>query len=127
VRTSYILVRSPNVPAATNYSEYEPLLRSDFFYSCGYCSTAESEAVALGFETEHYVPIAADPSLEHVYDNLIWACQHCNDKKGAWHPPPEAAAAGHLFFRPDRHDPTEHFKIKGVLVEGLTPMPKILL
>lgn len=76
-----------------SYKRYEPELREDFHYICGYCG--KSEAVTKsGFEIDHFVPQKLVEGLKDCYDNLVYSCFICNRKKGSkW--PTEDIAISH--------------------------------
>lgn len=114
------LVRRSVVPAGFQYTEYKPYLRNDFFHSCAYCTTTESEAQAIRFTIDHYVPQNADTTLVHEYTNLMYACDECNQRKGDRHPPPAAQTAGYRFFRPDFDIFSDHFRLglSGIVVDS---------
>jgi hypothetical protein len=112
-----LVVRSSVAPGKP-YKEYRQYLRHDFFFSCAYCTMAESEAQAIRLTIDHYEPRKARPKLENVYDNLMYACDECNKRKGDRCPPSEARANGHRFFRPDQDVREEHFQRSGIRVEA---------
>lgn len=120
VTDSRVLVTRSDVPKGKEYKEYKQYLRYDFFYSCAYCSISEAEAMAIRLVIDHYEPRKARPELEHVYDNLMYACDECNSRKGDRSPPIKARAAGHKFFRPDHDIHEEHFTKTGVRLESKT-------
>jgi hypothetical protein len=110
------VVRS-DVPAGLPYKSYGPYLRKDFWFSCAYCTTMESEATAARMLIDHYEPQKAHPELANVYTNLMYACEPCNSRKSDRCPPPEARKDGHRFFRADEDRRLEHFAYNGVRVE----------
>lgn len=114
------LVTRTNVPAGLQYSEYRPYLRYDFFHSCAYCTSTESEAQAIRFTIDHYEPREAKPDLVNVYTNLMYACDECNQRKGDRSPPPDAQSAGYRFYRPDKDRFSDHFRIglSGIVIES---------
>lgn len=112
-----LVERSTNVPAADDYHEYRELLRYDFLHSCAYCTTMESEGGAVRFAIDHYEPVSARPELKVAYDNLFWACDECNLRKGDLTPPPKARGAGIRFFRVDQDIADDHFRLDGVLLK----------
>lgn len=65
-----------------NYGSYREWLRDEFTFRCTYCLTRERWSAALGFDIDHFVPQAFDPSLRCTYDNLLYLCHRCNLKKG---------------------------------------------
>jgi hypothetical protein len=78
----------------------------------------EAEAQAIRFTIDHYEPRCARPDLINEYDNLMWACDECNLRKGDWYPPPAARADGHRYFRPDQDVYNEHFERHGYLLKS---------
>ncbi len=111
-KKSQLVVRS-TVPVRKNYSDYREFLRYDFFFSCAYCTIAESEAQAIRMTIDHYEPRNARPDLENTYDNLMYACDECNKRKGDRSPPPDARANGFRFMRSDQDFRDEHLECKG--------------
>ena len=118
------LTRSVVPPTGLRYGEYRQHLRRDFYYSCAYCTMAETESHGMGFEIDHYEPRTAAPHLEDDYGNLLYACETCNNMKGDRCPPPKARADGHPFFRPDQDIYDEHFQTRNSLVESETNVGK---
>ena len=114
-----MIVRSA-VPAGLPYRQYKRYLRHDFYYSCAYCTTMESEATAIRMVIDHYEPVVCAPALANDYNNLMYACEPCNLLKSDRFPPAAAQAEGHRFFRPDLDVRLEHFRFNGVLVESDT-------
>ena len=112
-----LVVRS-NPPQGENYNEYKEILRYDFFYTCAYCTMMEAEAAAVRFTIDHYEPTSAQPDLENEYNNLMYACDPCNTRKGDRYPPPAARAEGVRFFRPDEDVHSHHFELTGKRLRG---------
>ncbi len=85
---------------------YREYLRVDFWYSCAYCTMAESEGGA--YQIDHFVPQAAGGSSD--YGNLMYSCDECNRFKSAYSPPDDTTQArGLRFVRPDQDHPREHY------------------
>lgn len=114
------LVARSDVSPGRPYKEYRQYLRRDFFFSCAYCTMSESEAQAIRMTIDHYEPRKARPDLENAYENLMYACDECNRRKGDRYPPSEARTSGHRFFRPDEDIRDEHFERNGIRVEPKT-------
>lgn len=110
-----LVVRS-EVPAGRPYNDYKQPLRRDFFHSCAYCTMSEAEAQAVRFTIDHYEPRGARPDLTNSYENLMWACDECNRRKGDRFPPDEARKQGYRFFRPDEDIYLEHFHREGMRI-----------
>jgi len=116
---SALVVRSA-VPADKPYKEYRPFLRRDFLFSCAYCTMSEAEAQAIRMTIDHYEPRSSRPDLENVYENLMYACDECNLRKGDRCPPSSARANGHRFFRPDSDRRSDHFVANGIRLDPRT-------
>jgi len=84
----------------------------------------ETEAHGIAFEIDHYEPKRGAPHLENDYDNLMYACQPCNNLKGDRCPPSEARAEGHRFFRPDQDIYDDHFQLKDRRLDSETNVGK---
>jgi HNH endonuclease len=78
----------------------------------------EAEAAAVRFTIDHYEPTSARPDLENEYNNLMYACDPCNTRKGDRYPPLAARAEGVRFFRPDEDVHSDHFELTGVRLKG---------
>ncbi len=66
-----------------NIAEFRPWLRDEFTFRCVYCLEREQWVNTIGhFQGEHFLPVAARPDLELVYDKLLYACHACNSLKG---------------------------------------------
>lgn len=118
---AHLVARVAPDPKLSTYSAYRQLLRRDFWYSCGYCTIGETEARAIGFEIDHYLPVKIRPDLEHDYNNLIYSCERCNNYKRVKMPTATQCQRGFRFFRPDCDEWLEHFDAAGLEVKGRTP------
>jgi hypothetical protein len=78
---------------------------------------SEAEASAIRFTIDHYEPLSARPELVRDYQNLMYACDECNRRKGNLTPPQAAREQGVHFFRPDNEVRGDHFRLNGVLLE----------
>ena len=84
VHGSKIISRRNGVPYQTDYRNYTPDLRKDFYYICGYCGKHEMVS-HNGMEPDHFVPDNIDHSRQCDYSNLVYSCFTCNRKKsGKW-------------------------------------------
>ena len=99
------------VDQVKHYNESAGQLRTDFLYSCAYCTITEAEAAGINFTIDHYRPRRSHPELEKSYDNLMYCCRSCNSYKGDRDPPQAAQASGVRFFRPDQDVRHEHFTL----------------
>ena len=107
--------RKHNPRYRTNKS-YKPVLRDEFNRQCIYCRQPEFFNLA-GFGVEHYKPKEKFPELEWEYDNLFYACNCCNSRKGeSW--PTETQLRNNVFVpNPCEHIMFEHLKFAGAKVE----------
>lgn len=114
-----IVSRSP-VSAGSRYDAYRKELRYDFVWSCAYCSRAEGEVQAVGFEIDHYRPRKAGGTDD--YGNLYWACRSCNRDKSAF---VSAAPPDHRrLIRVDQEHPAAHLSLAhdAVRIEAVSPV-----
>jgi len=114
------VVRTKELPVGSPYQEYRQYLRRDFWYACAYCTMTESEAEAIRFTIDHYEPQSVKPELNDVYENLMYACDECNKRKGSLCPSEEMRREGKRFFRADQDLRGEHFELEGSKVKGKT-------
>lgn len=119
VANKKLVVRS-DVPKGLPYKDYLQHLRPDFFFSCAYCTIAESEAMAIRFMIDHYEPRRARPDLLNEYGNLMYSCNQCNVLKGPRAPTEEQRAKGYRYFRPDEDVYGDHFIKSDLRVEYKT-------
>lgn len=80
----------------------------------------EAEASAIRFTIDHYEPQNARPDLVNAYDNLMYACDECNTRKGDRCPHEDARKAGFRFFRADQDVYGDHFTLVGRRIEAKT-------
>jgi hypothetical protein len=65
-----------------DYESYRDWLRDEFLFRCVYCLHREQwYDRGATFNIEHFVPVAADPSGNLVYANLLYSCATCNNAK----------------------------------------------
>lgn len=102
-----LVVRTTSVPTFATYSSYKDYLRVDFWFACAYCSLAEAEARAVGFQIDHYDPRAV---FRDAYENLYWACQPCNRFKSDLKPLTSIPFAE--IIRIDHEDPDQHLQLE---------------
>lgn len=109
-------------PHCTDYQDYGPWLRRDFWFSCAYCTLTECEAGGVTFGVDHYHPKSKHPDLETVYENLMYCCSFCNSFKGDREPSSGAQAKGVRLYRPDTDVAEEHFGLNGRRLEPKSPI-----
>lgn len=92
------------------------MLRDEFNRQCIYCRQPEFFNYE-NFGVEHYKPKKVFPELEWEYDNLFYARNCCNSRKGeSW--PTKAQIANNAFIpNPCEHIMIEHLKFHGATVE----------
>lgn len=112
-KAAELVVRS-DVEPGLEYREYLQPLRYDFFYACAYCNICETEAQAIRFTIDHYEPQKSRPDLVDAYNNLMYCCTVCNERKGDRSPPESARVESYRFFRPDQDIFHLHFEMRGI-------------
>lgn len=92
------------------------MLRVEFNRQCIYCRQPEFFKYE-NFGVEHYKPKKFFPELEWEYDNLFYACNCCNSRKGeSWST--EVQLRNNVFVpNPCDHIMFEHLKFDGETVE----------
>jgi hypothetical protein len=66
----------------SEYRRYRPWLRDEFDFRCVYCLARERwHKGEYGFQVDHVIPQTEAPSRALDYDNLVYACQTCNEMK----------------------------------------------
>ena len=60
---------------------YRSWLRDEFAFRCAYCLRREQWDRSLSMEVEHFQPTSQSPDQRLTYDNLLYACPHCNRAK----------------------------------------------
>ena len=77
--------------------------------------------MGIRFTIDHYEPQSSRADLLNHYDNLLWACDPCNDHKGPDCPDPSLRDRGYRYFRPDQDKSSDHFELTSDLfVSGKT-------
>jgi hypothetical protein len=64
------------------YRQYQPWLEDEFCFRCVYCLKRVVWHPTDVWAIDHLVPREEAPELETDYDNLVFACQFCNLRKG---------------------------------------------
>lgn len=106
------IVRSQNPPLHGNYKKYKPYLRIDFLRRCAYCHMPEIRfGGSRNFAVEHFQPKKLFPTLRSDYSNLYYACNTCNDFKGAHWPTEEEWNQGRTFVDPCLTAMSDHIDI----------------
>lgn len=71
-------------PTGQNWSEHKPDLREDFNSHCGYCGSYDGYRHTY-FEVDHFIPKSLFEKQGVIaycqYDNLVYSCKFCNNKK----------------------------------------------
>lgn len=66
-----------------DYRDYFPWLQDEFMFRCVYCLKRQVWAPTDIWSVEHIVSQADDPNRECDYENVVLACQFCNQYKSA--------------------------------------------
>jgi hypothetical protein len=76
------LVRRHLPVGYADYASFRPWLRDDFNFRCVYCLRREQWGRMSGeFEMDHFLPVTQYPDQATEYDNLLYACSTCNNRK----------------------------------------------
>ena len=65
-----------------DYHSYRPWLEDEFTFRCVYCLKRIVWAPSEIFAIDHLISLDEAPHRECDYDNLVFACQFCNQQKG---------------------------------------------
>jgi hypothetical protein len=63
------------------YESYRPWLEDEFCFRCIYCLNRKVWAPTNIWAIDHLISQDEAPHLECEYDNLVFACQFCNQQK----------------------------------------------
>ena len=75
-------VRRHGPSGYSDHESYRPWLRDDFTFRCVYCLARERwHKGQYGFQVDHVIPQSEAPSRALDYDNLVYACETCNEMK----------------------------------------------
>lgn len=71
-------------PIGEKWSEHKPDLQEDFNFHCGYCGSYDGYRHTY-FEVDHFIPKSLFKIKGRIglcqYDNLVYSCKFCNNKK----------------------------------------------
>lgn len=71
-------------PTGNNWSVHKPDLREDFHKHCAYCGSYDGHSHTW-FEVDHFIPKSLFIKTGNIglcqYDNLVYSCKFCNNKK----------------------------------------------
>lgn len=65
----------------SSYESYRPWVEDEFYFRCIYCLNRKVWAPTNIWAIDHLVSQDEAPELECEYDNLVFACQFCNQQK----------------------------------------------
>jgi hypothetical protein len=65
------------------FDSYRPWVEDEFYFRCIYCLNRKVWSPTNIWSIDHLVPQDEAPELECEYDNLVFACQFCNQQKKA--------------------------------------------
>lgn len=139
-----LLVRRHGPAGYADYESYRDWLRDEFCFRCVYCLRREIWTIRLGgFQLDHFIPQAHDPSRALDYDNLVYACNTCNTIKAKEVPPNPAQLAygncirvngdgtiewllpqGRSLIRRLRLDGPDHTRFRRLIIETLQSLWK---
>lgn len=109
------------------YQTYKKHLRQEFAKQCVYCRMPDGTRGSEAFGVDHYKPQGLFPQLVVDYDNLFYACNACNSRKGDYWPSPDESARGVFVPNPCDHKMASHVRYKAGRVEGRSVAGKWLI
>ena len=65
----------------STYASYRPWVEDEFYFRCIYCLNRKVWAPTNIWAIDHLISQDDAPELECEYDNLVFACQFCNQQK----------------------------------------------
>jgi len=65
----------------STYESYRPWLEDEFSFRCIYCLNRKVWSPTNIWAIDHLISQDEAPELECEYDNLVFACQFCNQQK----------------------------------------------
>jgi hypothetical protein len=65
----------------SSYESYRPWLEDEFYFRCIYCLNRKVWSPTNIWAIDHLISQDEAPDLECEYDNLVFACQFCNQQK----------------------------------------------
>lgn len=98
------------------YRQYKPALQQEFGRVCIYCRTPDGSKGADSFGVEHYRPKTKFPALATSYENLFYACNTCNRRKGDYWPSAAELKDRRFVPNPCDHVMFDHIRFQGVNV-----------
>jgi hypothetical protein len=72
---------------------------------------------ADNFGVDHYKPRSLFEHLSSHYDNLFYACNTCNRRKGDYWPSPDDLEAKRFVANPCDHRMADHLRFRGIEVQ----------
>ncbi len=106
-------------PAYTSYQSFKKVLRVEFNGQCVYCCMPDGPKTPAAFGVDHYKPKGKPEfaRLSTLYENLFYACNACNSRKGKHWPTDEQWDRGEFIPNPCDHIMFEHLRYHVAKVE----------
>lgn len=98
-------------------ARYKPALQVEFERKCVYCRAPDTVRGSESFGVDHYRPKGKFPGLATAYENLFYACNACNSRKGAYWPRPREQST-RFVPNPCDHEMFRHLRFQGAEVEA---------
>lgn len=99
------------------YRRYKPALRVEFERKCVYCRLPDGVKGEAAFGVDHYEPQSKAPQRASEYENLFYACNDCNRRKGDFWPDPPQQQKGIFIPNPCQHVMFKHLRYVGAKVD----------
>lgn len=119
-------IRSGHPGSYRDASRYKPALRIEFERKCVYCQAPDTVRGYDAFGVDHYRPKKRFPAQATAYDNLFYACNACNARKGAYWPAAEHEST-RFIPNPCDHEMFRHLRYAHARVEARTEAGRVAL
>lgn len=108
--------RTESPRAYRDYRSYKPYLRREFRATCVYCRLPDGLKGMDAFGVDHYMPKEEFPHLTAEYENLFYACNACNARKGSFWLTINERKEGYFIPNPCDHVMYDHLRYRQVKV-----------
>lgn len=115
-------LRQHSLTAGRTNRFYKPYLREEFDQTCVYCRMSDGLQGLSSFGVEHYKPVNAFLVAKDASycENLFYACNCCNSRKGDYWPTEVERQEGRFIPNPCDHIMFDHLRYHSAEVESRT-------